>query len=519
MNHCPICQSPNQLNEYNCHYCGASLRDRKHKAPSQAAPVLITRPSAQFEVLGLNTVETPEEIELSTLQLTMDSSEGDALFIESQETDSRQIEHSNEQDEEGESWVVKTPIPITVSYSDREEAVAHLTPAHLAPNNEKVQEQAKPNVSYTPMTMSYSERSASSAGKAIIQENFEPRFETIDEASDGLGPLDVDLAIEEPLFPSEPRLGSNRPQSRLSDLSGMNSLSSSGIEVEPSFDSLNSRPAQTQSQSALAALQAPTITLEERVEQPTSLLLQGVIFAFCTLGVLWGLGFDDSIRELISLQMQDRPAQPIILKSNKEMKHNSANLVVVNSLPSQQTEDLDSSISTNEETDEQDIVFDEVSVNQNQAIKQLKEKNTQSTASRVASKKEKPFKKKSNQASRASYQSYMKRGERMLMNGNVKQAEVQFKQAQQLKPNQADPLSQLAWCALAKNNATKAIGQFKRALTINPIHGDSLYGLGYSYEKMKDSKNALRYFELYLNRYPTGSKVSVIKNKMRRLKP
>ena len=111
----------------------------------------------------------------------------------------------------------------------------------------------------------------------------------------------------------------------------------------------------------------------------------------------------------------------------------------------------------------------------------------------------------------------MKSGEKALIRGRVKQAQSLFKKAQKLKPKKPTPLAQLAWCKLASHKAKAALPLFKQALALSAGHADSLYGLGYAYEKLGNKTLAIKYFNLYLSRYPKGTKVRVINNKLKRL--
>ena len=116
---CPICQSENQPHAHSCHYCGAVLVKRKHQAPSQPAPALLSRPKAQYDPLHLETSETPYSEELSTMSLTMNSqsseggpltmdfsgSEGDPLTVD--DLDSPYLSLHEEQDHQNQLSLVK----------------------------------------------------------------------------------------------------------------------------------------------------------------------------------------------------------------------------------------------------------------------------------------------------------------------------------------------------------------------------------------------------------------------------
>jgi hypothetical protein len=116
-----------------------------------------------------------------------------------------------------------------------------------------------------------------------------------------------------------------------------------------------------------------------------------------------------------------------------------------------------------------------------------------------------------------SYKSLMKKGETLLIKGSVTQARRVFKEAGQLKPGAPAPIAQLGWCELAQNRLGSAIRYFQLALKKSSVHGDSLYGLGYAYERQKSWSQARAFFEKYLQRYPSGSKVRIIQNKLKKM--
>ena len=113
--------------------------------------------------------------------------------------------------------------------------------------------------------------------------------------------------------------------------------------------------------------------------------------------------------------------------------------------------------------------------------------------------------------------SLLARGEKLLTQGKVNAAQTVFERAQSAYPNSPAPVAQLGWCQLSQRKYKAAVNYFKRALSKSAHHGDSLYGLGYSYEKLGQAREARRYFESYLSRYPSGSKVRVVRNKLSRL--
>jgi len=115
------------------------------------------------------------------------------------------------------------------------------------------------------------------------------------------------------------------------------------------------------------------------------------------------------------------------------------------------------------------------------------------------------------------YQELMKLGSKALERGRVAQADRYFKRASSLNPRSPDPISQRGWCALAKGNPRGSLKHFKTALSMKSDHADSMYGLGYAYEQMRRWSDARSHFERYLKRYPKGTKVRIIHNKLSRM--
>jgi TolA-binding protein len=448
MTTCPICQSENQSNAHGCHYCGATLVDRKQSAPSQPAPTLLSRPQVQYNPLNLEVSETPYPDDLNTLELTIDSysSDGGSLTMDLSESESEPLN-----DEEGQ---LSTAI--------------HMPKRELRSPLNRIEE---------------------------------PHLKTVDEASDGLAPIDLDTPEPELSF-NEPSLDVKRSKAKLSDLSGINSLNSLQVSSEPKFVSYQSTPLDIQSgRSALADLTTGHKEVKP-VKSLLSFIVQIFIFATIALTILWFLGLTDTFSYLLD----DTTAKGIVssIDSNTKTDVSPTPITVIGT----DTENEQSPHIVQSFVDKEEIIIDPLS---KPAVQTQKSISTTKKRTRPAP--------KSISSKRLSYPAIMKKAEKRLMSGKVSQAITLFKQARQRKPSKPEPLAQLGWCNLAKKQVRKAISLFKRALRLNSGHGDSLYGLGYSYEKLNDKDNAIRYFNLYLSRYPKGSKVGVIKNKMRRLAP
>ena len=500
MSTCPICQAPITPKMRNCDYCGVSLIDRKHKAPSQAPPALLSRPVSHQDPLGLEVSTTPAA-ELSTMNLTMDSvnESGDPFTVDLSGSES-------------DALVIETPVPALIVPEQTSSA------PRITSENQAV---------YVPTTVK-GEESPKQTNSFI-----EPRLATIDEASDGLGPLDIDLDQHDLVFPNEPVMGgASRPQAKLSDLSGRHLLSEiDQITPEPSFDIQSSALSQAISSSAHQSAKLTSTTGNTSTLSPTSSLSflgQGLLFTGITLGVLWLLGFGDTLLALptwlnqgqsISSQVDlnvtqgfkslPTPIDTIKLSDDPITDQNMTNEFSMdltdNKVPNNELLNNANKISAASKSSD---LTDKVRVN---PASYSSFKKSAKINSNKAKNKSTPKKRN------ISYNSLIRQGEKLLMRGRVKQAESLFKKAQRLNPSKAEALAQLAWCQLARKKTRSAITKFKQALSKNPVHGDSLYGLGYSYEKLNESKQAIHYFELYLKRYPKGKKVGVIKNKMRRL--
>ena len=451
MTTCPICQSKNQTNTHGCHYCGAILIDRKQSAPSQPAPALLSRPQAQYNPFNLEISETPYPDDLSTMELTIDSysSDGGSLTMDLSESDREPLS-----DEEGQA-----------------STATHMPKRELQSPLNRVKK---------------------------------PHLKTIDEASDGLAPIDLDTPKPELSFPNEPGLDVKRAKAKLSDLSGIKSLNSLQVSSEPKFVSYQSTPLNIQSgRSALADL---TTKHKHGEVKPAKSLLSFVvqIFIFCTIAltILWSLGLTDTFSYLLDDTTVEDTLSPI--DSNTKVDTSPTPIAVIGT----ETKDEQSPHLVKNFVEQEEIII-------NPTLKPTL--HPKERPSKV--KKRTKSAQRSTSSKHLSYPAIMKKAEKRLMSGKVNQAMTLFKQARQRKPSKPEPLAQLGWCKLANKQVRKAISFFKRALRLNSAHGDSLYGLGYSYEKLNDKTNAIRYFNLYLSRYPKGAKVGVIKNKMRRLAP
>ena len=494
---CPICQEANVENMHNCKYCGAVLTDRRHCAPSQAPPALVSRPQSHYDLLSVQSSQllTSEDSLSEALTIDSESSEGGLLTIDTDFDDLESVD------------------------------------------------------------------SLKKSSKAL--------YKTIDEVSDGLSPIDLNTPLPELVFPDEPRIQLERPQAKLSDLSGARSLESM-MSSEPGFNRDSSIISHQGGLSALAELGASPQTgshgsgpsLSTRV---LGFSVQILVFAIVCIGVLWildpaGLSISElSISELISSpsspetvpldieseKSESEKSESEKSESEKSESEKSESEISVAHFAAQKTDsgvilsaDKKTRSERGERTEDRSLdrakggsaVKDESLSKPIESTKLERQNDDPSEAQKPSSiaqreglaksnaKSKTKSKTKSNQSpSKNSYRLLMKRGERSLMRGRVSESKKVFQRAHKLKPNRPEPLAQLGWCEIDLKRMSNGIAYFKRALSLKSTHGDSLYGLGYAYEKIGNKSNALKYFKKYLKRYPQGSKVRVIQNKMKRL--
>lgn len=443
MSVCPICQSENLPQARSCHYCGASLIDRRHRAPSRPAPALNPRPQLHHDPLA--------DLDIATIPRTLPPAHlsGSGLSFESGLSAPSGASGALTIDEEGIG-------ADSLDVDDFELDDGPLDAESLRPQR---------------------------LGGAEL---------TIDEAADGLALLGPQETEPDFSFTEEP-IASTSARLKLSDLGGDELESRPKLyEDEPHFGDPNSL-------SRKRSLEQRLGDKEGALRGGTSLavrLFSGVIGLATCVGVLWGLDVisltsatDPLPRDLSTETEQVEPARAVVL----EVKESEPTL----SLP----ESAAASGSAVQSPAEDRPVVSEVSQAQSPKVKRR--------AQPKAAKRKSPPK--------GDFASLVKRGEKLLTQGRVSSARALFKRAQEINPSSPVPIAQLGWCELSKRRYKSAVKYFKRALSKSRHHGDSLYGLGYSYEKLSKTDEARRYFERYLKRYPRGSKARIIERKLSRL--
>lgn len=114
------------------------------------------------------------------------------------------------------------------------------------------------------------------------------------------------------------------------------------------------------------------------------------------------------------------------------------------------------------------------------------------------------------------YEELIRRGDSLLERGAIKTAKEAFTKALTLRPGAAPALTGLGYIALEKGDAAGAIRSFTPASSAG--HGDAFIGLGDAYRQLGRNSEALRAYESYLNRFPSGPRSSIARRQAERLR-
>jgi len=115
-----------------------------------------------------------------------------------------------------------------------------------------------------------------------------------------------------------------------------------------------------------------------------------------------------------------------------------------------------------------------------------------------------------------SYDELIRRGDSLLERGAVRLAKAAFEKALGLRPGAAPALTGLGYLALERGDAAGAIRLFTPAS--NSGHGDAFIGLGDASRQIGRQDDALRAYESYLSRYPSGPRASIARRQVERLR-
>jgi tetratricopeptide (TPR) repeat protein len=110
----------------------------------------------------------------------------------------------------------------------------------------------------------------------------------------------------------------------------------------------------------------------------------------------------------------------------------------------------------------------------------------------------------------------VKRGERALEDGAVRQAQSHFEEALSLAPNFPPALTGLGYVALERGQTQIALRRFLPAAKVG--HGEALIGLGDTYRRVGRSEEALEAYKTYVRRFPRGSRRSIAQRQIELLR-
>lgn len=98
---------------------------------------------------------------------------------------------------------------------------------------------------------------------------------------------------------------------------------------------------------------------------------------------------------------------------------------------------------------------------------------------------------------------------RVLERGRASQALGMFKEVLDVAPKHAGAVAGLGWCYIEMGRFDDAAANFRRAIDLDPRQGDALIGLGTAERQRGNLKSAYDAYDLYLGRFPKGSKTSI----------
>lgn len=459
MSTCPICHSDNHANARDCHYCGSSLIDRRHSAPSIPAPILRTRQQSTHDPLGSGALSTLPNQKSSTTREELE------------------FQQSLDSDTGGGSFTIDDEA--TADYDGHDEP---MFPDLDAP------------------------------ARAAHPLDRHANIKTIDEAAtDGLRIIDLDTPLPTPVQQYTPQ--SDKPIPRLSDWSGehIHPLGEELYSEEPRFGNPTSlsRTFGNENQLSTEFLSIPKSLQPKRINWiiPLSLLVLG--------GLSWALDLfslltpqndkASSVTEITSM----RPVQFSSLDQPRDGQSSSTSNspeshVIVPKIPDDPVIQKQQSPAP---------IVPALSGIQNPTTEKRK---TPRSSSRGAKRSKRQSSSAPSTGAGQSYTSLMERGAQLLNRGKVKEARRLFNAAGEANPKSVDPLNQLAWCEINTKNYRAALNFFKQALQRSPRNGESIYGMGYAFNKLGDNAKAREHYERYLELYPTGKNASIIKAKLRR---
>ena len=114
-----------------------------------------------------------------------------------------------------------------------------------------------------------------------------------------------------------------------------------------------------------------------------------------------------------------------------------------------------------------------------------------------------------------SLEGYVSRGQLLLEQGEVSAAKRMFEQALFIRPSSAQAHTGLGYVALEKGRPQLAVEHFLPAAHAGNL--EALIGLGDAYRRLNRPRDALKAYQSYLNREPSGPRSSIARSQVERL--
>jgi predicted Zn finger-like uncharacterized protein len=107
---------------------------------------------------------------------------------------------------------------------------------------------------------------------------------------------------------------------------------------------------------------------------------------------------------------------------------------------------------------------------------------------------------------------------RYLRSGNPERARKKFHKVLAKERANVPAITGLAWSLLAVGRTSAAATQFHKAIAFDPGYGDAYIGLGKAERVMGNQEAALKAYQTYLGKFPTGPKASIARYQAEKLK-
>jgi predicted Zn finger-like uncharacterized protein len=117
----------------------------------------------------------------------------------------------------------------------------------------------------------------------------------------------------------------------------------------------------------------------------------------------------------------------------------------------------------------------------------------------------------------AGFDGLMDRARKAQERGRVGEARQLLLEALSSRPDNPEALASLGWCDMDESNFPRAISYFRRSLTAYGGYADARYGLGLALERSGQKDDALRVYQEYITRHPSGRQTAIVKQRIEQL--